>query len=124
MLSVKFEDPEFWSFGRIIRDRDNEVIGIVEQKDCNGEQLKIKESNPGFYIFDNKWFWENIRKIKTNNVQKEYYLTDMIEIACKQNKKIIAMPVSEEDEALGINNPEQLKQAEEVLRKRQNAIQD
>ena len=117
MLSVKFKDPEFWGFGRIIRNKLGNVIGIVEQKDCKPEQLKIQESNTGFYIFDSRWFWENCRKIETNNVQKEYYLTDIIKIACAQGGKIIAMPVSEEKEALGINTPEQLKQAEEVIRK-------
>lgn len=118
MLSVIFDDPMFWGFGRIIRNHNGDVQGIVEQKDCTSEQLKIKESNPGFYIFNGQWLWENIDKIKTENVQKEYYLTDMIQIAKEQGKRIIAVPVSEYTEALGINSPEQLKQAEEVLKKR------
>lgn len=118
MLSVIFDDPEFWAFGRIIRNPDGEVQEIVEQKDCNDEQLKIKESNPGFYIFDAKWLWENINKLKTENVQKEYYLTDIIGIAKEQGKRIIAIPVPEYTEALGINTPEHLKQAEEILKKR------
>ena len=118
MLTVVFEDPLFWAFGRIIRDDKGNVIGIVEQKDCTKKQLKIQESNPGFYIFEARWFWENISRLEANNIQKEYYLTDMIKIACKQKKKIVAIPVSEESEALGINTPEQLKQAEEELKKR------
>ncbi|OGD56515.1 hypothetical protein A2V71_02460 [Candidatus Berkelbacteria bacterium RBG_13_40_8] len=120
MLTVEFDDPEFWAFGRIIRDEGNNVIGIVEQKDCTPEQLKIKESNPGFYIFDADWFWENCDKLETKNSQGEYYLTDMIEIAQKQGKKIVATAVSSEDEALGINTPEQLKQAEEVIKRRKS----
>jgi len=118
MLSVNFDNPIYWVFGRIIRDSNGEVIGITEQKDCNEEELKIKECNPGFYIFDARWFWENIDKLETNNAQKELYLTDMIKIAKAQNKRIIAIPVSEESEALGINTQEQLKQAEEVLQSR------
>ncbi len=116
MLSVVFDNPEFWAYGRIIRDKSDRVIGIVEQKDCNPEQLKIKESNPGFYIFDADWFFNNCRKLKSNNVQNEYYLTDMIGIAAGQGKKIIATRVEHEWEALGINNPSQLNQAEEILR--------
>lgn len=119
MLTVVFQDPVFWAFGRIIRDKDNNVIGIVEQKDCTEEQLKIKESNPGFYIFDSSWLWENLKKIKAENAQKEYYLTEIVALACEQNKKIVAIPVSEEGEALGINTPEQLKQAEGILKSRQ-----
>ena len=118
MLSVIFNDPNYWAFGRILRDPNGEVIGIKEHKDCSEEEKKIKESNPGFYIFQAKWLWENLQKIENNNIQKEYYLTDIIELAKTQEKHIIAMPVSEESEALGINTPEQLKQAEEVIRKR------
>ena len=118
MLSVVFEDPNFWAFGRILRDQDNEVIGIREQKDCTEEQKNIQESNPGFYVFDALWLWENIDKLSTNNAQREYYLTDLIELAVSQGKKIVATPVSEENEALGINTPDQLKQAEEVIKSR------
>jgi len=118
MLSVVFKDPMYWCFGRIIRDMNNNVIGIVEHKDCNPEQLKICESNPGFYIIDANWFWENGKKIERKNVQGEFYLTDIVEIACKQGKKIVAMPVSEESEALGINTLEQLTDAEKVLKEK------
>lgn len=118
ILSVIFKDPEFWAFGRIIRDEKNEVIGIIEQKDCKPEQLKICESNPGFYIIDADWFWENGKKIEKKNVQGEFYLTDIVAIAKEQGKRIIAMPISEESEALGVNTPEQLKQAEEVIKNR------
>ncbi len=118
MLSVNFDDPIYWVFGRIIRDEKGEVTGIIEQKDCDEAQLKIKESNPGFYIFDSSWLWANIDKLQANNAQHEYYLTDLISLAKSQDKKIIAMPVSGEAEALGINTQEQLKQAEEILRQR------
>jgi len=118
MLTVSFEDPMFWAFGRILRDKEGKVIGIREQKDCSEEELEIKESNPGFYIVDSNWLWENLKNLKTQNTQGEYYLTDIIEMAKEQGKKIVATPVSEEKEALGINTPEQLKEAEEVIKKR------
>lgn len=118
MLSVVFQDPMYWAFGRIIRDKNGEVQGIIEQKDCTHEQLKIRESNPNFYIIKADWFWQNISKITTNNVQKEYYVTDIITIAKQEGKRIVAMPISKETEAIGINTPDQLKIAEEVLKKR------
>lgn len=118
ILTVEFDDPMFWAFGRILRDPSGEVIGIREQKDCTEEQKKIKECNPGFYIVDATWLWDNLKKIENKNVQGEYYLTDIIELAKVQGKKIVAISVSEESEALGINTPEQLKEAEEVLKNR------
>lgn len=118
MLSVVFDDPKFWAFGRIIKDENSNVIDIVEQKDCSAEQLEIKESNPGFYIFEAKWFWQNCDKLETNNVQGEYYLTDMIKIAAEQGKKVISIPVSEVSEAQGINTIEQQKRAEKILQSR------
>lgn len=116
MLTAVSEDPT--GYGRIIRNQNNEVGGIVEHKDCTPEQLKIKEWNPGFYIFDAVWLWENIDQLQNQNVQKEYYLTDLIGMAVEQGKRVIAQPVSEEAEALGINTPEQLSEAEEVLKQR------
>lgn len=122
MLTVDFEDPEFWAFGRIIRNDEGYVIANVEQKDCDQEQLKIKESNPGFYIFDSEFLWSNIEDLKTENAQGEYYLPDLIKIATDQGKKIIAVKVSSEDEVLGVNTPEQLAKAEEILTKREQEI--
>ncbi len=121
MLSVNFDDPVYWVFGRIIRDKKGYVKEIIEQKDCNKEQIQIKECNPGFYIFNANWFWKNCGKLKTNNAQGEYYLTDMIKIAVDQGKKVVAMPVSEESEALGINTLEQKEQAEKILLLRKKA---
>lgn len=115
MLTVNFNDPNFWAYGRIIRDAHGNISKIVEQKDCTPEQREIKESNPGFYIFNSSWLKDNLVKLKTNNTQKEYYLTDLVEMAVKQQRKVITIPVSEESEALGINTSEQLKQAEEIL---------
>lgn len=119
MLTVVSDDPT--GCGRVFRDEKGDVTDIIEHKDCTPEQLQNKEWNPGFYIFDSKWLWENIEKLSSNNAQKEYYLTDMIKLAKDQGKRIVAMPVSEESEALGINTPEQLAEAEETLLKRQNA---
>ena len=119
MLTVEFEDPMKWQFGRIIRDNKGKICENVEQKDANEEQLKIKESNPSFYIFDSKFLWDNLKNLNTENAQGEYYLTDMIKVANDQGKQIISSPVSEENEVLGINTKEQLKEVEEILQIRQ-----
>lgn len=118
MLTVEFEDPMKWAFGRIVRDEKGNVSEIVEQKDCDEEQLKIRESNPSFFIFDSKFLWDNLKNLNTENAQGEYYLTDMVKVAKDQGKRIISSPVSEESEVLGINTQEHLKEVEEILKKR------
>lgn len=115
MLTVRFKDPVHWAFGRIIRNEKGELEKIVEQKDCTSEQLKIGESNPGFYIFEAQWLWANIGKLKQENAQKEYYLTDMVGMAREQKKKIATMEIDNEDEARGINTLEHLREVERAL---------
>jgi len=118
ILTVDYSDPMFWAAGRIVKDVDGNVQKIVEQKDCNEEQLKIRECNCGFYIFKADWFWENIDKLTPNNVQGEYYLTDMVGIAGDQGERVLSIKVEDESEPFGINTPEQLEQAKKVLVKR------
>ncbi len=113
MLTVDFENPQ--GYGRIIRDENGDVLKNVEQKDCTQEQLKISECNPCFYVFNSEWLWDNLEKLRTENAQHEYYLTDLIEMARRQNVRVLAMKVSEESEAFGVNTQEQLKEAEGIL---------
>lgn len=117
MLTAISEDPT--GYGRVFRNELGHVSDIIEHKDCTLEQLECKEWNPGFYIFDANWLWENIDNLSADNAQKEYYLTDLIKIAKDQGKRVCATPVTEESEALGINNLDQLKEAEQVLKSRE-----
>jgi bifunctional N-acetylglucosamine-1-phosphate-uridyltransferase/glucosamine-1-phosphate-acetyltransferase GlmU-like protein len=100
-------------FGRIVRKNDGTVEKNVEFKDANEEQKKIKELNMALYAFNSNWLWENISKLKNENVQNEYYLTDLIQIASEQNKKIEAVIVTNIIEAIHPNSKEEL----EVLEK-------
>lgn len=104
----------FYDFGRIVRDQVSTVIGIVEKKDATTEQLAIKELNPSYFCFQASWLWENLKNIDNNNSQKEYYLTDLIKLAFKQNIKINTVNIKPK-EAVGINNEEQLKLVEELM---------
>ncbi len=113
MLVAKSTDAG--SYGRIVRDEAGDVEKIVEAKDCSPLEIKIQEWNPAFYIFDANWLWENFSQLKSNNVQKEYYLTDIIAIAKKQGKKVITTQVSSENEVLGINTQEHLADVEKLL---------
>lgn len=113
MLTAVMENPH--NYGRIVRDKNGAILKNVEEKDCDAEQKKIKEINPCFYIFDNKWLWQNLKKLKTNNAQNEYYLTDLIALAKDEGAKVSSAQVDYEWEALGINTQDQLKQVEEII---------
>lgn len=105
-------------YGRIIRN-GNEVMKIVEHKDCNEEELKVKEMNAGMYCFDIEQLVEALDMLSNNNEQGEYYLTDVIEIFKKKNLRVGATVVDFE-ETLGVNSRVQLAEADEILRMRIN----
>ena len=104
-----FEDwrKAFIGFGRILR-KDREVKGIREFKDATEEEKKNAEVNAGCYIFNANWLWKNLEKIKNENAQKEYYLTDLFKIAAENSDKIETITI-EPHEALGANTKEELE---------------
>ncbi|AKN33041.1 bifunctional N-acetylglucosamine-1-phosphate uridyltransferase/glucosamine-1-phosphate acetyltransferase [Clostridium carboxidivorans P7] len=106
-------------YGRIVREKDNNVSKIVEHKDCNEEEIKINEINSAMYCFDIQALLESIKKLNNNNAQGEYYLTDVIGILKNQGEKIGALPVPFE-ETMGVNSRIQLADAEKVMRRRIN----
>jgi len=118
MVTVDLADPDFWAYGRVLRNKNGEIVATVEQKDATEEQRKIKECNPSFYLFNSDWLWENLDRIGTDNAQKEYYLPDLISIAASQGKKIVSIKAESEDEVLGVNTPEQLEKVAKILKKR------
>ncbi|MDD3223332.1 MAG: bifunctional UDP-N-acetylglucosamine diphosphorylase/glucosamine-1-phosphate N-acetyltransferase GlmU [Clostridium sp.] len=106
-------------YGRIIRDENDSVKKIVEDKDCSSEELKVREVNSGMYCFNIKDLLEGLKGINNKNVQGEYYLTDIVEIFNNGNKKVGAVPISFE-ETLGVNSRIQLSNVEKIMRKRTN----
>ncbi|PIR96064.1 MAG: hypothetical protein COT92_03065 [Candidatus Doudnabacteria bacterium CG10_big_fil_rev_8_21_14_0_10_42_18] len=104
----------FLNYGRILRSYNKEIIKITEFKDATESEKQIKEINPGIYMFNSEWLWKNIKKIKNKNAQREYYLTDIVEIAIKEKEKIYSLPI-EPREIIGINSMEDLLAAEKML---------
>lgn len=116
IMSAEFEDPT--GYGRILRDKNSEVLKIVEHKDCTVEEISINEVNSGIYCFDIDDLKNALDDIKNNNAQGEYYLTDAIEIIKSKNKKIGAYIVKDKVEIMGINNRQQLSEAQQILKKK------
>jgi bifunctional UDP-N-acetylglucosamine pyrophosphorylase / glucosamine-1-phosphate N-acetyltransferase len=117
LVSAVLEDPT--GYGRIIRAPDGEVAGIVEEKLASEEQKAIREINGGLYAFDGPWLWENTHLMRKNDAG-EYCLTEMVDIAISQGRRVIAVPASPE-EVGGINTPDQLRAAERILLSRKEA---
>ncbi len=101
-------------YGRIIRV-DGEVNDIVEDKDCTPEQKEINELNVGVYVFKADVLFKNLDKIKNNNAQGEYYLTDIPKILIGEGKKIASYTTTDSTEILGVNTPEDLALCEKIL---------
>lgn len=117
LLTSILRDPA--GYGRIIRDAEGNVIKIVEHKDCSEQELRVNEINAGMYCFDIESLLDGLHKIKNDNAQKEYYLTDMVQILNEAGKKVGAMPVDFE-ETLGVNSRIQLSEVEKIMRNRIN----
>ena len=111
LITAEIDDPS--GYGRIIRDNNGNLLKIIEEKDCSDNEKKIKEWNPGIYIFKIKEVFRILNSIKTNNASKEYYLTDAIGLAQQSNMQIKAIKIANSDEVIGINTTDQLKELED-----------
>ncbi len=106
MITAILEDPT--GYGRIIRDQSGNLIKIVEEKDCNKSEKAIKEMNPGIYIFKISKLFKNLKKVKSNNESKEYYLTDVIELI-NNSGTVKTKKIDNPKEIMGINTIKQLE---------------
>ena len=118
LMTVIADDPR--GFGRIVRKPDGTVEAIVEEYVATDEQQKIKELNVGAYCFKSKWLWDALHRIQKNPRKGEYYLTDIVEIAVKDNLPVQAMVHNNIAETIGINTRVHLSEAEEAMRVRIN----
>lgn len=104
----------FLGYGRIIRDPQGHIVKIQEYKDCTDEQKQITEINPGIYMFNTSWLWEQLAGISDENAQHEFYLTDIVEMAVRDGEPIHSLPIAAE-EVYGINTPEHLEFARKLV---------
>ena len=120
LATVTVPDFEEWraglkNYGRILRDKEGKIIKIQEAKDATEEEKDVTELNVAFFVFDRKWLWENIAKLKNQNAQTEYYLTDLVMMACGQGERVEAVPVQNILEALQPNSKEELELLEKLV---------
>ncbi|MBW6485987.1 MAG: NTP transferase domain-containing protein [Syntrophobacterales bacterium] len=102
-------------YGRVIKTGDGQVARIVEEKDATAEEKLVREINTGIYCVESPFLFTAVASLGDKNAQREYYLTDIIEIACKNGLLATSLLVSDPAEVAGINTPEDLQQAALVL---------
>lgn len=106
-------------YGRIIRGENGDIKLIVEQKDADAKQRAIKEINTSIYCFDTACLLDALSRVKNENAQGEYYLTDCIGILSAQGKSVAGVSI-DALEGLGVNDPAQLDEANRAMRRRVN----
>jgi UDP-N-acetylglucosamine diphosphorylase/glucosamine-1-phosphate N-acetyltransferase len=107
--------PSAQGYGRIVKSEKGNVLKIVEQRDATESEKKIGEINTGIYCIDTKFLFSALGKITDNNQQHEYYLTDIVEIACREGVTVKSFIASDYIEVMGINTVEELSRAEKYL---------
>lgn len=118
VLTTEVENPI--GYGRIIRDKNLDLLKIVEQKDATEYEKLVKEINSGIYCFNGKSLRESLDLLDNNNAQGEYYLTDTIKIIREKGNKVGAFNGSTIEELMGVNSRVELSKAEEIMRRRIN----
>lgn len=121
MVTLKLLDFDgqrnmYSNFGRIVRE-DNKITKIVEFKDASEEEKKITELNPAIYCVQDEWLWKNLSKIKSNNNQSEYYLTDLVNLAHQEGIEINSFTIENDFELMGVNTKEDLDLAQKLYKK-------
>jgi UDP-N-acetylglucosamine diphosphorylase/glucosamine-1-phosphate N-acetyltransferase len=115
VLTTTPPDPR--GYGRIIKDTDGSITKIVEERDATAAEKQIGEINTGIYCAETSLLFATLGKVKNNNDQKEYYLTDIVEIACREGRKVKPHMAPDYVEVMGINTPDELSRAGLYLQK-------
>jgi len=117
LLSTRLDDPS--GYGRIVRGADGRPQGIVEDRDCTDAQRRIQEVNAGMYVVDGRFLRQALAKVRANNAQREFYLTDLVAQAVAEGIGVAVVDAPSE-EVMGINDRVDLATAESTLRRRIN----
>ncbi|MDT8379782.1 MAG: NTP transferase domain-containing protein [Desulfotignum sp.] len=101
ILAADLDHPT--GYGRVLQDQHNHVMTIREEADASEDEKKIKRINTGIYCFDRRFLTQALDLVKQDNQQAEFYLTDVVGIACRKNEKMAVKMVKDSGQVLGIN---------------------
>lgn len=116
LISTEPENPK--GYGRIIRDPQGQLLKIVEEKDATAQEKEIREINTGIYCFESGFLFSSLSQLTRKNSQREYYLTDLVQIAREKNLPRSTFFHSRSEEVLGINDRFELARSSQVVRQR------
>ena len=106
------------AYGRVVRDGNGRFARIVEAKDATPEELSIGEFNSGIYAFERTVLERELPRLTDDNAQREFYLTDVLGLAVADGIGVVAIPVEEASEVLGVNSRAELAEVDALLRRR------
>lgn len=118
VLTARIENPT--GYGRVVRDRNDNVAKIVEHADATDEELEVDEVNTSIYVFRRSVLAPALRRLTPDNSQGEYYLTDAVSVLHDAGYPVVSMLIDDPMEAAGVNDRHQLAVAEAELRSRIN----
>jgi bifunctional UDP-N-acetylglucosamine pyrophosphorylase/glucosamine-1-phosphate N-acetyltransferase len=113
VLTTRIDNPT--GYGRIVRDSQGRIARIVEERDASSTERDICEINTGIYLVEARLVYELVDRVRPNNAQGEYYLTDIVEEAVKEGISVWPYVLGNHVEALGINRRSELARATRVI---------
>lgn len=116
LATAVLDDPA--GYGRIVRDGEGRFQKIVEEKDADAAQKKIREVNPSYYCFKAGELFAALAKVTNQNAKGEYYLTDVLEIMLREGKTVAVVDAVPAQDVLSINTPSELAVVDGIMRER------
>lgn len=116
LLAVEIDNPK--GYGRVLFDKNRNVSGIVEEADASAEQKRIKTINTGIYCIKKEFLFDSLQKVKSDNIQGEFYLTDIVKIGYREGKVVGVIIGGDGEETIGVNNRHDLMTVENIMRNR------
>lgn len=120
VLTMNLEIPT--GYGRIVKDKNGFFQKIVEEKDASPEERQISEVNTGTYVFNKDFLFAGLKELKTDNAQKEYYLTDALRYIVESGFNVKTVFLEDSIEGCGINAQDELLSLETLLKAKANHV--
>ena len=116
LLTLEMPDPT--GYGRIVRQADGSVLAIMEHKDASDEQRRIREIYSGIMAVPTRLLLPWLQRLRNDNAQQEYYLTDVVKFAVAEGHRVVAQVLNDPVQVAGVNTPVQLAELERALQNR------